>query len=352
MRRECRKIMGKQIRNIIGYLIVAFLLLLCVFFYRQAFLVVLFLLVLLLPPVSYVLCRRSFEKLTAELDFSAAEAEKNLEVTLTIGFTNPTKFPLLHVECPLHISSPYYGSRPDTTYVLPAPAGSGDALSLPLNFHYCGLYQAEMTTVKAYDLLHFVAFSKEVDLRTQTMVFPTEKVEVSYHPSFYAEGFDEYETSLQTGNVSSNVTDIREYRPGDRLQRIHWKLSAKIDKLMVKENEAAASHQFYVLLELYRPAEHPEYLDAAVNYAYGVGEELLEHRENSFFGFYSGARREFVSHPVRSEEDLKQALREAYYEKPYTTANLALRMYQDSGMQKGTLIQVTHEGVMDEVSDT
>ena len=85
--------MGKQIRNIVGYLIVAVLLLLCVFFYRQAFLVVLFLLLLLLPPVSILLCRQSFGKLTAELSFSAAEAEKNLDVYLTIRFNNPSHFP-------------------------------------------------------------------------------------------------------------------------------------------------------------------------------------------------------------------------------------------------------------------
>lgn len=340
--------MGKQIRNIIGYLMVAFILLLCVFFYRQTFLVVLFLLVLLLPPVSILLCRRSFQKLTAELSFSAEEAEKELSVYLTIRFHNPSGFPLLHVECPLSISSPYYGEGEETVYVLPAPVGSGKVLSLPMNFHYCGLYRAQMATIKVCDLLHFVSFSKKVSLGTQTMVFPTEKMEVSYHPSFYAEGFDEYESSVQTGNVSSNVTDIREYHPGDRLQKIHWKLSAKIDKLMVKENEAAASHQFYVLLELYRPSEHPEYLSQAVTYAYGVSQELLAHQENFFFGFYSGARGEFISHPVRGEGELKQALREAYYEKPYETEDLALRMYQDSGMQKGTLIQVTHEGVIDE----
>lgn len=340
--------MGKQIRNIIGYLIVAFVLLLCVFFYRQAFLVVLLLLMLLLPLVSYGLCRRSFESLSAGLSFSAPEAEKNLEETLTITFSNASHFPLLHVECSLAISSPYYGAGEEQTYVLPAPAGEGKALALPVTFHYCGMYRAEIGTLKVYDYLHFVSFSREVSLRSQTMVFPTEEVEVTYHPSFYAEGFDEYESSVQTGNVSSNVTDIREYRPGDRLQKIHWKLSAKIDKLMIKENEASASHQFYVLLELYRSPEHPEYLSRAVTYAYGVSRELLSNQENFFFGFYSAARREFISYPVRNEGELKQVLREAYYEKPYETENLALRMYQDSGMQKGTLIQVTHEGVMDE----
>lgn len=31
------------------------------------------------------------------------------------------------------------------------------------------------------------------------------------------------------------VSEIREYRPGDRMHNIHWKLSAKRDEIMVYE---------------------------------------------------------------------------------------------------------------------
>ncbi len=340
--------MGKQIRNIAGYSMVMFLLLAAVFFYRQAFLVVLFLLMLLLPVVSVLLCRRSFESLSAVIRFSAAEAEKNLPVMLTIHFVNASHIPLLHVECPVSMNSIYYEKKKETVYVLPAPAGEFEALSLPVGFHYCGLYRAELLSLKAYDFLHFVSFSRKEAVHAQIHILPASGMEVSYHPSFYAEGVDEYESSNQTGNVSSNVTDVREYQPGDRLQKIHWKLSAKIDKLMVKENEAASSHQFYVLLELYKSTEHPEYLDRAVEYAHGISMELLAHNENFFFGFYSAGRGEFLSFPIKNESDFWEALREAYYEPPYTTENLALKVYKNSGMQKGTLIQVTHEGALDE----
>lgn len=340
--------MGKQIRNIVCYGIVMFLLLLAVFFYRQAFLVVLFILMVLLPVISILLCRWSVQNLSADIHFSAAEAEKNLQVMLTIRFENPSHIPLLHVECPLSIDSAFYVKKKETVYVLPAPAGRNEVLSMPLSFCYCGLYRAEISSLKVYDYLHFVSFSKKADIHGQIHILPTSKMEVSYHPSFYAEGFDEYESSSQTGNVSSNVTDVREYQPGDRLQKIHWKLSAKIDKLMVKENEAASSHQFYVLLELYKDQEHPEFLDQAIEYAYGVSHELLSHNENFFFGYYSAGRGEFVSFPIKNDSDLRAALMEAYYEPPYTTSNLGLQVYTNSGMQKGTLIQITHEGVLDE----
>lgn len=340
--------MGKQIRNIIGYIIVMFLLLLAAFFYRQAFLVVLFILMLILPAVSVYLCRQSFQKFSADIRFSAAEAEKNLQVTLTVRFENPSRIPLIHVECPISLNCAFYAKKKPETYVLPAPVGSSEVLSMPILFHYCGLYRAEIFTLKAYDYLHFVSFSKNADIHGQVHILPNSNMEVSYHPSFYAEGFDEYESSVKSGNVSSNVMDVREYQPGDRLQKIHWKLSARIDKLMVKENEAASSHQFYVMLELYKCPEHPEYIDEAIEYAYGVSRELLSHNETFFFGYYSFGRGEFLSFPIKNESDLREAFMEAYYEPPYTTENLALQVYKSSGMQKGTLIQITHEGVFDE----
>jgi len=45
---------------------------------------------------------------------------------------------------------------------------------------------------------------------------------------------DEYST-LRSGNDPSETFAIREYMPGDMLKSIHWKLSEKTDKLLVRE---------------------------------------------------------------------------------------------------------------------
>jgi len=338
----------KQLKNIFFYCIVSILLLCAVLFYRQSFLAALFFMMLLLPILSILVCKYAFQKLEVNITSSTTEAEKNLPVSLTIHLNNPTVIPLLHVECTLRISSPFYGTKEAVTYCLPATSKEKFCFELPATYHYCGLYEAAVTEVKAYDYLQFVGFTAPNTSHTQTAIFPDSQKEVSYHPSLYTEGFDEYEASSLKGNISSNVTDIREYHPGDRLQQIHWKLSAKIDKLMVKENEATSSHQFYILLELYKPKGHPEYLDSAVEYAYGLSKELLFHKENFFFGFYSVLRGDFLSFPIRCESDITNALLEAYYEPSYQDPDLGRSFYENSGMQKGTLLQVTNEGVIDE----
>ena len=41
---------------------------------------------------------------------------------------------------------------------------------------------------------------------------------------------------LRPGYDPSELFDVREFQNGDRLQSVHWKLSARTDELMVKEN--------------------------------------------------------------------------------------------------------------------
>jgi uncharacterized protein (DUF58 family) len=312
----------------------------------------LFLLVLLLPAVSFYVSRTCFDRIDVELDFSARESRKQIPAKLLLKVHNPTIFPLLHIESMLSVASTYYQKGDQTTYVLPAPAAGDTTFSASVEFYYCGCYEARIQELRCSDYLYLWTFTRPMTAHTQIMIYPDSRMEFTEHPSFYAEGFDEFEATSQKGNASSNVTDVREYRPGDRLQKIHWKLSARLDKMMVKESEATATRQFFVLLELYQSDEHPEYLDHAIEHAYAASRELLAHLENFLFAFYSVPRGEFCSFPIRTETDLKEALGEAYYETPYDEPHLGQSVYQKSGMQMGCLIIASYEGVDDEAFET
>ena len=61
-----------------------------------------------------------------------------------------------------------------------------------------------------------------------------------------AESYDDF----QPGTDVSQIFDVREYRPGDRLQRIHWKLSAKSDGLLVREDSQPLACAVVFLLDM------------------------------------------------------------------------------------------------------
>lgn len=56
-------------------------------------------------------------------------------------------------------------------------------------------------------------------------------------------------SDTRSGDDTSQLFDIRDYREGDRLNRIHWKLSAKEEKLMVKEYSYPIDCSVLILVE-------------------------------------------------------------------------------------------------------
>ena len=87
-----------------------------------------------------------------------------------------------------------------------------------------------------------------------------------------SDGMSEVEETQKKGYDFSEVTDVREYIPGDKLMNIHWKLSAKRDVLMVKERESMSNEQMIIMVSL---EGNPQEVDRVVSLAYGLIKRLM-----------------------------------------------------------------------------
>ncbi|MDE6700298.1 MAG: DUF58 domain-containing protein, partial [Acetatifactor sp.] len=79
--------------------------------------------------------------------------------------------------------------------------------------------------------------------------------------------------SRRRGTDYNPEYEIREYIPGDALKSIHWKLSAKQGKMMVRERLATGHEIIHVLLPL---GEDRKLNDDLVEAMYGVCRLLLD----------------------------------------------------------------------------
>ena len=74
------------------------------------------------------------------------------------------------------------------------------------------------------------------------------------------------ESAKVRGSVSGDMIDIKEYVPGDPVRNIHWKLSEKLDKPLVRVLGSPVSDQYLIILD--NPAElshDPVALDAVAS---------------------------------------------------------------------------------------
>lgn len=62
------------------------------------------------------------------------------------------------------------------------------------------------------------------------------------------------------GDDVSEIFEIRDYVPGDRLNRIHWKLTSKMDRLMVKELGLPIDCSVLIFLDFFSYADASDFL--------------------------------------------------------------------------------------------
>ncbi len=319
-------------------------------FYRTGLFVFLLILLITLPVASYLVGRYTFGKLavsaTSTTSFSLPEQKLLLKITLS----NDSFFPLPDCHISYTMTSSFYPCDQTFSVVMPSFARETFPVELPLVFHHIGCYQIRLQSLCVYDYLHLFRFQKKLSDSLEIRIYPADADSPAFEASSYGEGFDEYEETQQKGNTSSNVTDIREYQPGDRLQKIHWKLSAKIDNLMVKENESTSSNQFTILTELYLPNPESDALDESLKNAYTLSRSMLALGQSHFFTYYCAGSSDFERTLITNRDQLEEAFSECLYQRPYAEEDLALTMYQRASLAGGIILHANHKGVTDVVS--
>jgi len=104
-----------------------------------------------------------------------------------------------------------------------------------MEYEYCGVVRIRLLDVKAYDMFNMFKYDVESISESEFIVLPTfdniiEEIELTES----GDG-EEEELQYKKGDDVSQISQIRNYIPGDKLQNIHWKLSSKTEELQVKE---------------------------------------------------------------------------------------------------------------------
>ena len=116
----------------------------------------------------------------------------------------------------------------------------------------CGVVRARVEHLLARDLFGLTAWKRPVSGNAATVVLPVlfQPEIVLTESAFAMLDSDEY-SAVNPGFDPSETFGVREYRPGDSIKTIHWKLSQKSGDTMVRELSLPVEHQ--VLLRYENP---------------------------------------------------------------------------------------------------
>ncbi|GHO42990.1 DUF58 domain-containing protein [Ktedonospora formicarum] len=105
-------------------------------------------------------------------------------------------------------------------------------------------------------------------------------------------------TSRRALQTTTNATSIREYIAGDALSRIHWRSSARHNKLMVKEFDLDPAVDVWIFVDLNESVQAGEDEDSTEEYAVTIAATIAVHllRQDLSVGMIvNGERREILT---------------------------------------------------------
>ena len=118
-------------------------------------------------------------------------------------------------------------------------------------------------------------------------------------------GEGERYSQLRPGDDPAELFAFREYREGDRLSRVHWKLSQRLEELQVRELGLAVSDRVFFLLEPLGSGEACDaLLDVFATLSAFLGEQELPHR----VAFAPGEEQVLTVLALEAPEDARPAL--------------------------------------------
>ena len=328
----------KRLGNIIRYLIIVALNV-AIMLVFHSYLNFLFLIGLILLPIYSVYAvhkvKNTFElKIVTPME----PMHKSEEFLVRFVIHNPTWHPLLNATLKLEVENPFLREDGDHFLNFPVRARRDTEVVYPLVMDYCGRLCVNAKYIRFVDLLGICELRVDLQEHGECLVLPLGDLRQQEAGHIYINGVTEAMESKEKGYDFSDISGIREYIPGDKLQNIHWKLSVKKDELMVKERVSVSAMQLHVLVELWNDEQMR--VDAILDMADSITKSFVAQNLPFTVYYYSVNLQELRSCYIGNEVERVQWLEMMLYDQCYREAGLVEERFLQEHAGGGTYLYI------------
>ena len=240
----------KRIRNAIRYFVIILLNVFVMVVFHSYINFLLLVGLILFPIYSIVGVYMARDAVAIHIESPLEPMVKGEEFEVRFILHNDSWFPIVNANLSLDFANAFYKKTGSHTLNIPLRARKDTGVTYPIVMEYCGRFQVDVREITLMDVLGIFVIKKEIDTGAECLVFPKGAERNMEAGRIYLRGVTEAMESREKGYDFSDISGIREYIPGDKLQNIHWKLSVKKDELMVKERVSVSAMQLNVLMDL------------------------------------------------------------------------------------------------------
>ena len=210
---------------------------------------VLFVFVSLLPIAEIIELLILYANVSVSSDCDGMRIEKKQGVDYSVTVSNNSLIPLTLADVDMYMPNEGCVRIQKQRVSLSVLPFSDCVKKQKAVFSYRGRYDIGIECVYVYDIFRFFRLKKDTDQFENITVLPR-RLPLQFDKQVFSADFNTDSDKSVKGLERSEVSGIREYRQGDNLKNIHWKLSGKTEELQTKEYDMNTGKTVYILADL------------------------------------------------------------------------------------------------------
>lgn len=294
--------------------------------YDSAFLPVLLIFEILLFLAMFLISLWLASGISVRMEIPSPVASKGEDVLIELFVKNKCWFPVNHFTLNLTCINVSH-DRVEKEALRGAVQGLSEIrIACRTSSAYCGRIRVALGSIRIYDYMKLFSRIKRCEDKTYVNVLPVThqvQAEVSERTRRFPVEGDEYEAH-RSGDDPSEIYQVREFRNGDRMQRVHWKLSARTDELMTKEFSMPKGCKVLLLLNFYKEnkkraslRQMDSFLETAVSLSFGMVREECPHYVSWYDDRHACMMRKQVAGEEQFYEMVEELLQAVFYYQKY-----------------------------------
>lgn len=322
----------KQLRNWLRYIIVCILdIFVMVVFHSYLNFLILVVLVLL-PFWSILTLKMVAGHLEVDVSLPFEPMNKGDSFFLRFHVMNHSIVPVVNATLKVLVENRFYSESGIHRLNIPLRGRNSTDIDYQMEMEYCGRLTVSVLEIGLEDLFGLYKRNIPISVEKECLIHPSGESRTAQAGMLYQMGVTEDMESRKRGHDFSEISGIREYIPGDKLQNIHWKLSVKKDCLMVKERISVSAMQLCVVVDLLNDARMC--LEGILELTDGITKGFVEMNIPFTLYYYSVKTGQIKETLIDNEKERKNCfdmiLYESCYEQEGLAEDLFLKQYTTS----------------------
>ena len=235
------------------YLILVFFIGIFHILYKGNLSFILLIFLIALPVVMFIILLIQTKLLTVTISSDVAVTERGKPTVLRLTLHNRFFLPITACKISVRYVSRFAPDKSVTgKYSVIVPINHRDKETVALNFsaEHCGSVDVSIKNIVLCDFIGITRLYKKINYMESILVLPCVfPITAGMETSFVSDSDSNSFSQVKPGDDPSEIFQLREYRDGDRQNRIHWKLSSRSESFIVKELSLPISSKILILCD-------------------------------------------------------------------------------------------------------